>query len=598
MTLSNPKFFSPSGGGVVNYLANSNFEAGITGAAAYGEELYVGGVGYLSKWNGTAYTSVGATSAGDAALCAAFDRNGNLWVGGGFTTIGGNSYPYLAVWNGSTWTSVGAPNDRVLTIAVDLNNNVYIGGLFTSVNGVSANKIAYWNGSTWNAMGTGATNNNVFAISTDTNTPPNVYVAGSFTRIGGQSANSGYCAVWNSSTGWAPLGSGFNDVVRSVYVDSSNNLYICGDFTTVSGTTMNRVAKYNGSTWSAFGSGIDSVQANVVGLDSSGNVYVAGSFTSASGVTGSHIAKWNGSTWLTITGANGTVGTINSLVFGSDGSLYVGPVTSIGGVTVNGVGKYNGSVWSAPTNLSTSGTAYCLVLMRRHPTTGTAGISSNLVLSSETAAPLDGTKSLKVTKDAANRQGQGWAFDFTLPLGYLNQINEISLVYKNDANYVSGDIEVLLYNKDTGTRVYPINTTSLTPFTLPAALLGSGKYSFTFLPSDTTNQHYRIIFHVIGTNALAWNFWSDDLSVNPISLGVLPYAKTFNATSDWTDNGTDYYIAIPWSAHLKYYPFPYVTDSSGNVLNLDMNLNSTSTVTIKVPNSVPDQRFAGTVIIR
>ncbi len=40
-------------------------------------------------------------------------------------------------------------------------------------------------------------------------------------------------------------------------VDWSGNLYVGGDFTGIGTVLANRIAKWNGSTWSAFGSGMN-----------------------------------------------------------------------------------------------------------------------------------------------------------------------------------------------------------------------------------------------------------------------------------------------------------------------------------------------------
>jgi hypothetical protein len=73
------------------------------------------------------------------------------------------------------------------------------------------------------------------------------------------------------STGWLP---GANGIVRAATTDDSGNLYIGGDFTVVGNAAANHVAKWNGSTWSAVGDGMNgSVYALAV---YGSNVYAAG----------------------------------------------------------------------------------------------------------------------------------------------------------------------------------------------------------------------------------------------------------------------------------------------------------------------------------
>ena len=64
---------------------------------------------------------------------------------------------------------------------------------------------------------------------------------------------------------------GANDAVYATVVDGSGNLYIGGYFTIVGATLANRVAKWNGSAWSALGSGVGSVGDSVNALAASGS---------------------------------------------------------------------------------------------------------------------------------------------------------------------------------------------------------------------------------------------------------------------------------------------------------------------------------------
>ena len=132
-------------------------------------------------------------------------------------------------------------------------------------------------------------NGDVSAIAVDGS--GNVYVGGGFTFIGTVPAN--YIAKWDGSA-WSALGSGMNGDVYALAV-SGTNLYAGGDFTTAGGVPANNIAKWNGSAWSALGSGMN---GTVYALAVSGtNLYAGGYFTTAGGVTANNIAKWDGSAW-------------------------------------------------------------------------------------------------------------------------------------------------------------------------------------------------------------------------------------------------------------------------------------------------------------
>ena len=62
-------------------------------------------------------------------------------------------------------------------------------------------------------------------------------------------------ARWDGSA-WSALGSGMNSTVKALAFDNSGNLYAGGYFTTAGGETVNRIAKWDGSAWSALGSGV------------------------------------------------------------------------------------------------------------------------------------------------------------------------------------------------------------------------------------------------------------------------------------------------------------------------------------------------------
>ena len=75
------------------------------------------------------------------------------------------------------------------------------------------------------------------------------------------------------------------------------------------GNTVNNIAKWDGSRWSALGSGVNFGVYAIAISDS--DVYVGGDFTTAGGISANHIAKWNGSTWFPMgSGVNDNVETI------------------------------------------------------------------------------------------------------------------------------------------------------------------------------------------------------------------------------------------------------------------------------------------------
>src|SRR5882724_1394899 len=100
-----------------------------------------------------------------------------------------------------------------------------------------------------------------------------------------------------SDVNWISLGSipGANGPIFATVVDNSGNLYIGGSFTIVGDVFATNIAKWNGNTWSALGSGMNSiVYALAV---AGGDLYAGGGFTTAGANAANYIAKWNGSSW-------------------------------------------------------------------------------------------------------------------------------------------------------------------------------------------------------------------------------------------------------------------------------------------------------------
>jgi hypothetical protein len=172
----------------------------------------------------------------------------------------------------------------------------------------------------------------------------NLYAGGQFTTAGGVPANN--IAKWDGSA-WSALGSGM-DVDVYVLVANGTNLYAGGDFSMAG---ANGIAKWNGSAWSALGSGMGGFYRQVNALAVSGTIlYAAGPFTTAGGVAANCIAKWDGSAWSALgsgMSGSGPYATVVGALAVSGTNLYAGGYfTTAGGVPANNIAKWDGSAWS------------------------------------------------------------------------------------------------------------------------------------------------------------------------------------------------------------------------------------------------------------
>ncbi|NQX00695.1 hypothetical protein HQ447_08530 [bacterium] len=170
----------------------------------------------------------------------------------------------------------------------------------------------------------------------------NLYIGGSFTFVGTVAASR--IAKWNGSA-WSALGSGMNNTVSALAVDDAGNLYAGGSFTAAGETSANRVAKWNGSAWSELGTGMDAT-VRALAVDNGGHLFAGGDFTSADGEPANRVARWNGSTWSVL--GSGTSSTVHALALDGSGNLYAGGgFTQAGGNPALRIAKWDGSAWSA-----------------------------------------------------------------------------------------------------------------------------------------------------------------------------------------------------------------------------------------------------------
>jgi hypothetical protein len=282
-----------------------------------------------------------------------------LYVGGEFSRAGAIAAQNVARWNGSGWQALGSgTNGAVYALAVFDDGSgpaLYVGGVFSSAGGVGARHVAKWNGLSWSTLGSG-TDGEVDALFVfDDGAGPALYAGGRFTTAGGSPALS--VAKWNGSS-WSPLGDGFihgpSNMVScfAAFDDGTGPALYAGGVFDFSGSTFVRcIGKWDGTSWSNVGGGVDAVNPAVNALkvfdDGTGPaLYAAGGFDTAGGTSVHNIARWNGSTWSSVGAGIGTVSEpyLRALEVYDEGS---GPALHAGGEIAGGVFAWNGSQWTA-----------------------------------------------------------------------------------------------------------------------------------------------------------------------------------------------------------------------------------------------------------
>lgn len=211
------------------------------------------------------------------------------------------------------------------------------------------------------------------------------------------------------------------------------------------------------------------------------------------------------------------------------------------------------------------------------PVDGTGG-SPTVTITRSTSSPLRGTASGLITKDAANRQGQGVSYDFTISDADKAMPLAISFDYNPSSGFVAGDssdLRVYLYDVTNAQVIQPA------PYTIQGGSVSNQRFLATFQTNSNSNS-YRLIFHVATTSATAWTFKFDNVQVGPQSINYGSPATDWTAytptianvtTSDKTFywrrvgdslqiKGSATYSAAPTGEVTVTYPNGYTLDSA------------------------------------
>ena len=238
---------------------------------------------------------------------------------------------------------------------------LYAAGYFIYAGNSSVFNIAKWNGASWSGLNVGNLTQDFYCLTVfddGLGSGSALYAGGNFTSLGGVTVNR--IAKWNGAT-WTPLGPALSGPVTSFafFDDHSGGgeaLFVGGSFTTIGSVNANHIAKWNGTNWVALGNGLNSdVYCLAVFNDGQGaSLYAGGRFTNASGIAANSIAKWNGTNWSAVgSGIRGVPSftMVNALAVYDDGggsALYAGgSFTNAGGVAAASLAKWRGQQWTS-----------------------------------------------------------------------------------------------------------------------------------------------------------------------------------------------------------------------------------------------------------
>lgn len=276
--------------------------------------------------------------------------------------------------------------------------------------------------------------------------------------------------------------------------------------------------------------------------------------------------------------SDGTARPEGKWVYTNSAWVQVGSASSAAGLIQGDNSSLEGSVGSWIAYANTAST---------QPSNGTGGTPTTTVTRS-TSSPLNGDASLLITKDAANRQGEGGSLTIDVDPKFRGQPVSITFSYSASSNFDYGtylnpadpsDVLVYLYDVTNSTLIQPN----------PIFLDGSGYYAGT-IQIHSACTSIRAILHIATTNTLAWTFKADDftldLAVNTTSSN-LSNLVSFTPTGSWNVN-TTYSGRFSQIGEFLYLDYYLTTTGAPNATSLTLNLPPGFVINAsKLADSVP-----------
>lgn len=298
------------------------------------------------------------TGANGAILCMALQTNGQIIIGGSFTTFNGS--PHIRVARLNTDGSVdgtfdaGGPNSTVQTMALQANGKILISGIFSMWNGLPYQGVV-------RLRSDGSVDTDFSRINLDYDfwmggatgqADGKVVIGGGFTEVNGTNRN--YVARLNSN-GSLDLsfdpGTGANNWVRAVGVQSDGKVIVGGEFTTMNAVPCSHLArlKPNGSVDTNFTASLSvnggaNFSGTFITVLPDDRFIIGGNINSVNGYSRNGIARLNadGSVDTTFNPGSGANAPVWSAAVQPDGKVLVGGgFTSFNGVPRNGIARLN-----------------------------------------------------------------------------------------------------------------------------------------------------------------------------------------------------------------------------------------------------------------
>ncbi|MFK7742703.1 MAG: hypothetical protein AB8H80_20490 [Planctomycetota bacterium] len=253
--------------------------------------------GLIVRQNGSSWTSLLPVPPFAVVSITALEflANDTLVAVGAPGTFGGAS---IGIYENGAWRTPGSglvqiPSNGGLCddVAALANGSVVVAGQFELADGKPCHNVARLAPSTdtWSAIGSGTNGPVQTLLRTADGT---VYAGGVFGQIEG--ANVPFLARRAADGSWQPFAPAPSSAVNQIVELPNGDLVIGGSFTEVGGIQAQRLARWDGSSWHAMGSGSNSNVFELI-VGPSGAVLASGSFQGTLGT-----ARWDGTSWNVI----------------------------------------------------------------------------------------------------------------------------------------------------------------------------------------------------------------------------------------------------------------------------------------------------------
>jgi hypothetical protein len=232
------------------------------------------------------------------------------------------------VHDGTRWS---VPGDGVTGgspyVLAPYRDGVVVAGGFTMSGERRITHAGVWSEAGWQTFGQGVSyseyaDGNVFALDV---TDGRLTAGGVFDQAG--PVRVGSVAEWRDDA-WHDMAGGLGQVIVLPKVAGmlrvGGDIYVTGAFATAGGAAARNIARWDGETWSALGSGLNGPGYALV--EHGGKVYVGGTFSTAGETAGNGVAAWDAATqaWSPLGNAPGFDHDVLSLAVVGDRYLVVG----------------------------------------------------------------------------------------------------------------------------------------------------------------------------------------------------------------------------------------------------------------------------------